>query len=660
MKIIKWIILIVLLVVAGLTAWHFLSPYSKSEPLDAIPEDAVFIGETNNLYEAWDRITQNKAWEYLKHHPMFAKLDKGISAMDTIVRGNSKLSEFIGRRKMFVSVNLLEDGRYDMVYVVDLRRVSKLMELQKLVGDFSTSNIKVTKVSHGLSSYFEFRIKSNGQKVFCYFKNNLFVGSLSRILLEKSLDQTSDEKLSEDANFKKIMDNTGNSGIFRLYVNYSKLDDYLKALLVTMDDNVKAFTNSLRYTGLAFNIDKDGTISCDGITLLNDSVHSSLRAIIKSGTGKATIEDVLPIQFSSATSLCFNKFTDYFDNMQESLSQTPYAYKNYQGEIAQVEKFLKINVRENFLDWIGEEVTIAQLAPMGLGKNNEFAVFLKTTDIDKAKENLEIIEKQIRKRTPVKIETVDYNGYPINYLAVKGFFRIFLGKLFQKLDKPYYTFINDYVVLANHPQTLKAIIDGQQNKTYVNKNEVFSDLYSRFSRKSNALLLVNTPNLLESLKGTLSAGYWQQLNSNRDNIVVFPYLGFQLEEDGDFFRTRFFAKFDGGSRALSDVIDTASMDTTAKANLVLMQEWSANAEKYIPKDLTQSIYKENYPEGQLKVEIEIKDGFRSGSFREYHENGELKIKGEYKADKKNGTWKFYNEQGEMIGKKEYGEGKEKE
>ncbi len=661
MKAFKWIFLIILLSGMGYLAWHLLSPYSKTEPLDAIPADAVFIAETDNLFDAWEKMTTNMAWSKLKQQPLFAKLGKGIGMMDTIIQSNRHLSEFIGHRRVFVSMHMINSGKYEFAYIIDLRRLSKILDLKDLVGSFSTSSLHIIKLKEQEGDLFQIEMKSSGQKFYCYFNNNLFVGSFSKPIIEKTMQVKPENSLGKDPYFTEIMDKTSNSGIFRIYINYSRLDDYLKSMIIKLDESTRSLTHSLRYSGLTFEFNQDGSIICDGYTMINDSINSTLKAIINSGNGNSSIEEILPDKFSSSVSLCFNKFTSYFDNMQETLKETPYAYDNYQNEIKALESYLGIKVRENFLDWIGDEVTLTQMEPMGLGKNNEFAVFLKTTNTREAQKNLAFIAKRIKNRTPVKIEDVDYKGFTIHYLSVKGFFKMLLGKYFQKLESPYYTVINDYVVFSNHPQVLKKIIDAQTEESYLEKKPEFSDFYSSFGRRSNALVLVNTEGFLKALKYDLRPVSIQEMERNKQNLVSFPYLGFQLNKEGDYFKTRFFAYYKDADEKVMVSEDTSSSDSLAVNDSVqlLIGNWIKEADSYVPVDLKQKMFSENYSNGQVKLEFEIKDGFRNGSYREYYESKAIKIKGEYKDDKKDGTWKFYNENGDLIQKTTFKDGEMK-
>jgi hypothetical protein len=239
---------------------------------------------------------------------------------------------------------------------------------------------------------------------------------------------------------------------------------------------------------------------------------------------------------------------------------------------------------------------------------------------------------------------------------VKGFFKLILGKLFQKLETPYYTLIDDYVIFSNHPQVLKNIIDAHVDESYLEKKPGFSDFYSSFGRKSNSLIFVNTASYLKTLRYDLRPQTLQQLEQNEQNLLSWPYMGFQLSKDGDYFKTRFYAYFN--DNVPDEGTEGAQVDSIQAGDSIksMVNEWVKTADSYIPVDLKQEKYKEAYADGQPKVEFEIKDGFRNGSYREFHPNNKLKIKGEYKNDKKAGTWKFYSEDGTLIYKAEYKNG----
>lgn len=86
----------------------------------------------------------------------------------------------------------------------------------------------------------------------------------------------------------------------------------------------------------------------------------------------------------------------------------------------------------------------------------------------------------------------------------------------------------------------------------------------------------------------------------------------------------------------------------------------------------QSVYREVYPDGAVKIEGQLKDGKRNGVWKSFYDNGNnwsetyfldgkknghsitwykngvVRYVGEYKNDKKTGEWKFYDKKGELV------------
>ena len=158
------------------------------------------------------------------------------------------------------------------------------------------------------------------------------------------------------------------------------------------------------------------------------------------------------------------------------------------------------------------------------------------------------------------------------------------------------------------------------------------------------------------------------LESNKEYIVSFPYMGFQLEKEGSFFKTRFYVQFKKEAEVLDATpMEGISEDSSDSLAIVVSDQAKeeisamlAKVDDYIPDDLSKSFYKEKYSNGKVKVEFELKDGFRHGDYKEYYDNGETKIKGQYKKDHKEGTWKIYSENGKLLQKVKFENGKRKD
>ncbi|MDJ1491643.1 DUF3352 domain-containing protein [Cytophagaceae bacterium DM2B3-1] len=658
MKKLLWLFLI-LLTGGGLFAayQYYLSPPENFQAIYLVPKNAIYIIETSEPIKSWQKLSSSKAWKFLQTQSYFGELTSGANALDSMINDNKELFDQFGSRHVLISAHNYKRTDYDFLFIVDLEKAGKLKFLQDYLTNLNgQAGYRVSQRPYNGITITELYDKQSRQTLYLAFISNLLVCSYTNSLVEASIDQREEPVIGRDIRFIEIDKQIDNDGMFKMYMQYSYLDDYMRCYLSEPNEYVNSLSKMLAYTATTIDMDGEEWISMKGATNINDSVSSYMKAMLESGRGKLAAQEVIPQRTAFYVSIAVKNFAEFhnrFEKVMQENSETE--YKEYQSNVNKVEGFLKISLKENFINWMGEEVCFVQMQPQGLGRANEFAAVIQADDIEEAKRQMEFIGKQIRKRTPVKIREVDYKGYPIHYMAVKGFFKPILGKLFQKLDKPYFTFIDDYVVFSNHPQTIKSFIDDYEAKQTLAEQEAYKTFVDKFESSSNIFVYIQTPVLHNNLKGFVSAETWKDAEKNKKYIVAFPEVGFQLTGEETLFDTRFIVRYQEPSEVPEPVL-TVSTDST----LVVSDSTQVEDEEedvYI-EDLSTEKYTENYPDGKKKLEVSMKDGFRDGSYREYHANGEIKIKGRYKADQKDGTWKYYDESGKLVNRKKYDNGKE--
>ena len=220
-----WTILILIIIAIGALAWHFFSPYKKADMLNAIPQKPVFIIETDDSYDAWEKLTKSEVWGHLRKHQLFAKVATGMDMIDTIVQSNEKLAKYLGKRNILISMHMIGNNAYDFVYIVDLRRASKLATFNKVLKGFLSSNYEVKDYSHHGETIYKLTDTKSLTTVYLCFLNNLLVASFNPKLLESSVDQYDNPELAKDNNFLTIHDKLKGEGLFRIFLNYAQLDD---------------------------------------------------------------------------------------------------------------------------------------------------------------------------------------------------------------------------------------------------------------------------------------------------------------------------------------------------------------------------------------------------------------------------------------------------
>lgn len=134
---------------------------------------------------------------------------------------------------------------------------------------------------------------------------------------------------------------------------------------------------------------------------------------------------------------------------------------------------------------------------------------------------MELIEKKVKRRTPVKIKTVNYKDFEINYVEMKGFFRLFFGKLFDKFEKPYYTYVDDYVVFSNKAASLLSFVEDYEQKNLLKDNPGFKDAFSYLKSSSTIFLYTDVRKFYSQLKLMMNPATWNEIQSNKDVLYSF-------------------------------------------------------------------------------------------------------------------------------------------
>ena len=665
-------ILLLLIAGAGFFAFRYLTgdSASKMRALYLVPKDAIYIIETEEPLENWKNISQSEPWKFLKTNDYFGELTSGADYLDSLIADNASIFGEFGSRQVIVSAHMITKKDYDFLYIVDLQNISKLSGvtsgfLKKIEG------FKTTERDYKGYKLFELYDTEAKETLYLSFVENLLLCSYHHSLVEKAINEKDDPQLGRNQHFIEVEKEVRGEDMFRVYMQYAYLDDYMANYLEEENEYVNALSTDLTFSGLSFSYDEDETLlSFDGITKLDLEKSSYLKLLVDGGSTKFSFDEVVSKRAATVVSLGIDDFPAFYNWFLEK-SKTEESGAEYQENIEKIEKFLNISLKENFVSWIGEEVCFVQTQPLGLGKENEYALFIKATDIGDAKENLNYIGSQIKKRTPVKFKGVDYNGHQIKFLSVKGLFKLMLGDLFGSIEKPYYSIVGDYVVFSNHPQTIKNVIDDYKNDQVLAKDDGFKTFRKSLNNKSSVLLYVNTPIAYSSLQGYTDSETKSDVKDNKKYFAGFPHIAFQLTEKNKDFRTKIVVDYLGeeqvkeiqkdliaDSKQKRQHLNKNSIEATDTSNKkVSLKEVEATAlieiSDIILDDLDAKSQEGKYESGEVKYEVGIKNGMKHGDYREYSKNGQLIIKGKYKNDKKVGLWRFYNEEGNQIKKERF-------
>ncbi|MDP2176678.1 MAG: DUF3352 domain-containing protein [Bacteroidota bacterium] len=647
----KKILIVVVILLIGLGsyfAWIKFSPNKFTDVYYLVPDDAVMVMETDKPIENWQYFSTSNMWLGLKSYPPFAEITKNADLLDDVIKSNQQVFSLLGQRHLLISIHMTKTKDYDFVYYTDMQEASKSSMIKtSLISVIKQFDYKYTFREYNEVEIHEFLDPQSRDVLSVCFVNNYLVCSYNKSLIENVIltSKLPEKQMGVKPQFTEVNRLTGASGICRLMINYNTFHQYLG---VYMDDvsDLKSMFGGMFYSGMEMSFNDD-VIQADGYTLLNDTVSSYLKALSISGKSKTGMEGLFSEKTSFLLGLGFADFSVFYENLNKVLQKDAEAYETQQAAIKKVEKLLNINLQKDLFDWMGSEIGIAQYeTDVLIGNKVKNVLAIKVKNKDQAIAGLERIEKQVRKRTPIKFKEVSYKNYPIKYLEIKGLFKAVLGKMFSKIEKPYYTIIDDYVVMSDDPKTLLITIDDFIEQKTLKNAEVFRDFRSKLPEQISVLAYVSPNRHFANFKGVLSPESWASSKKNQMYIRSFNQVALSLTGDADKMRTVLVSEY------MKWEEPEVQAPTVYDDSLNMLEEGDTlnSLDLFIVLNFNQNLNNTYYENGQVKTSVEMEGKMMDGSYIEYYENGVIKVKGQYKKGVKHGTWKFYSPAGILESK----------
>lgn len=645
------------ILIAYLLYVFVLSPKTNLQSIYLIPKDAVFVIESEKPVESWEKVSESEAWHHLQENGYFAELTEDLQKVDAIFQNQKRLIDFFDERSLFISVHMISAKDYGLFFVLDLKQIAQLQLLKTYLNTVLDDDYSISKRNYHKHEILEIFDRVDKETMYISFIKNQMIASSTHTLVEASIDQYEEPALGRNLDFIEINKKVGYENLFRLYMQYDFLDDYALQFSKQPTDWITQLSKNFLFSGFNFEIDDHSTLTANGFTNLSTENESYLEALQKSGKAERSIPKIAPKRTAVYISYGFDSFLEFYDNLETVWKENNTEnHDSYLDGIRKVEDFLKINVEEHFVEWIGDEIGLLQIKSNFSKNANDMALVIKANDIEAAKTNLDFVLKQIKKKTPVKFKAITYKEHQINFLSIKGFFKLLLGSRFKEFDKPYFTIIDDYVVFSNNPNTLKSIITDFIEKETLSTSEDFTNFNEKFEDESSLFVYSNTALLYNNMYALADRPTKVQMKENKDFIVCFPQMGFQLTPEDNLFKSLLIVDYED----IDELKKKASLLNKIKAKINPKSVSTAkvtdavfNLKPIYPKDLNAKEYSKNYTNGKRLLTVELKDGLKHGRYTQYYSNGVEKITGRYRKGKQVGAWRYYNEEGDLLKKKRF-------
>lgn len=534
------LLLLILLALAAVGGYFFIETDNTQEELFAfVPTDFIYAIESNEPVKDWQNLSKTEIWQFLKGSPYFAEVSENADYLDSLLNANSTLVDFVELGNMVISSHMISRQDYDFVILVDLlgkgRKLTKLDPV--MVKLFESLEYQVSKENYINNPIYNLYDTKTKETLSISVVANVMIASYTKNLVKKAIMQSGNPSVTTNQDFFTVRENTDRDDLYTMYLNYSNFNSFIGAFTTEIPELMADFQEVLAFSGFDLHLD-DESAEFEGYTKQLDSAQSYLNVYKEVGQGRINAHKVLPATTAMYSSIGFDDFSELYRRYVDYSSATdPEAHEEMQKNIRRVEKLLKINFEEDFFSWMTEEVSTAVVPVPDRNNQYSYLALMHFDDYELAKEKLEYLMKQVKKRTPVKFKVHEYRGYEINYLALKGFFKLFFKRLFSRIEQPHFTVIDEYVVFSNDTTSLQYVIQSYLEQNTLDENDNFQVFWDNFESKANIHTYLQTEPLFNFVKSNLDYEARKDIEEDKPYVMSFPQLGFQMYPGEGMYKT---------------------------------------------------------------------------------------------------------------------------
>ncbi len=629
-------------------AYIYFNETKKRQPISIVPADAIYIIETKNLSKAWNEFNKTNIYKALLTNSNFNKLNNNILSIDSLLKNNFASDLLLSNRPFLMSAHMISGVDYDFIFIIDMPEASKLSFMTDALKAF---NYTVNKRHFKGCDIFELIDNKTNDKTYFSIIDNLVLFTVSGVLIEDALLQRNDDFWENNIKFQDVSNHLSNEKLIKFYFNYSQLKRFANTFSSNENEFINSTSQSLMFSAFNANI-KNNHIQLEGYTNINDTVKSYFKALSMVEPAKMRAYKIIPDKSVMYIPLCFDNFSDFYIQLSNQFyTLNSKEFNQYNKKIKKIENSFKINIQDDFLSWIGNEIAFVKPEPNATVNKDDAIIIFHTNDINKAKTKLKHITKQITKHSPLKFDVVNYKGHEINYLNIKGFFKLLFGKLFGVIQKPFFTTIDNFVVFSNSQTSLINMIDEYTHGNTLKNETSFTNFIDNFNTKSNIAVFIQTPQLYTQIYKYSDNRVRKKVKENKSLIISFTNIGFQLVSDDGILKSLLITNYDENAVINKELED---LEVSSEKELFISEydslKFKINLDpQYLKKD---GAFLISYENEKTKYEGTVSDGKIAGLCRSYYESGNIKSSVNYKNGHVDGFATFYYDTTNQIVKSE--------
>lgn len=587
------IFLIVFFLILLLVIYFYSRSFYKHrfELREAIPVSTVLFTEFNSISSLKKNLDKNNIWKELLNLSVMSEFDRQLQKLDSVLSSSIKGNTLLDHLPACISIHPKNEG-IDLLFILNLdRKINQSFINQFLRDAFGNTFTSLKGTAGGVKT--QKLIFNQYQHSFSFaISGGLFIGSTNEELLKESLLQLkSSNSISKNSSFQKVSATAGKKVDANIYVNFKQLPKFIGLLSnVEQRSSIEKLANTADWSELDLLIKTDELLF-NGYTTALDSLPTYLNVLLTQEAQLFEMAGILPYNTGLLSHLSVENFESFYAEKLNFLQKTN-GFEEYKTRIKELNSALKTDIELSFIPMIGSE--LAFLSIRANSSSDSYAI-IKTKSIPAARQYL----AQLSKFAPGSGFVKSYKNFTLSKINYKNILFSVFGDIFKRMPDFNYTFIGNYLIVANSINSLENIIRIYTSGKTLDLNPEYVSFLDNIAESSNYYLYFNMRNGINLLSEYLNPTLYNYI---LDNTIIFKKLyavGLQLSVINDQAFTNIYLKYNTSDVVENNAVWQARLDNIISGKVALLHTHLNNTLNVLAFDIDNNAYLFDYNGSRL-------------------------------------------------------------
>lgn len=608
-KLLIGLAVLVVLLAGGIYAWYRIQkPTVVSEPLSAIPTDAVLVVNYPDINALWD------VFEEQDYHEALLKvdeLDRFFSRnllLDSIIRYNPQLKTALGGSDIWSSYHVSDSDSLSVLLVIkpSEQNLKMLTELSEALG---SSGI-VSSIQLGQREGFKLVVSEPYYSMYVTMANGLILMASSESLLSRSIAQLSKPVgLLDEAAFASASKASGKNVEANVFINYSSfpryLNRFLKPTMLYSENMVSEFAS---WTELDVSL-KDNGVTCNGFTYTTDSLHQFMDLFLNQEPQSIEFPNNLPTNTASFIFYGIEDLITFVADYRDLLSAQG-KLKPLEASLDSINTKYGIDLEQNILAWMGKSYGVCITEPKGTSFAEQTFWIFDARSSGLAKKLLFDLGQTLAEKNGDEVFEGSYNGIEIGQLKLKGIISEMFGDGYDDFSDPYFAVLDDMVVFGASEQSLQEYLQFIQADRTLAKDLAFTKFTENLGSHYNIFTYHHLGRAKNVVNSYLNREAIDVLEKNKEVVGQFEAVGTQITTTGKSFYSNVFLKYNPLWKESVESYWKARMDAEAQTRPIFVKNHVSGEDEILVQDKNNMLYLFNSV-GQELFRLELPEPIES-------------------------------------------------